>query len=236
MIWKAFISFNDSCLLFRSSIELLTPRLSPWVSCTEDLILYRTSGQTVTICSFPLRSFPEKLSFLGYPSFLHPTSQCLREIETLLFVLNILLLGIGYQMKHSPRVLFITSRCLNIGWNTPRFVFSILLLGVLISDETLLLVLAILHLGVWISHKTLLLVPDILNLVVWISDETVLLVFGVFLLGVWISDERTTYFSCLLPFTGGIFDQALRLRLYFSDIHSQPHDRSGIRAVIYVVA
>ena len=78
MIWKAFISFNDSCLLFRSSIELLTPRLSPWVSCTEDLILCRTSGQTVTIYSFPLRFFLpsrdpsiflEKLLFLCLDTF-----------------------------------------------------------------------------------------------------------------------------------------------------------------------
>ena len=102
MIWKAFISFNDSCLLFRSSIELLTPRRSPWVSCTEDLILCRTSGQTVTICSFPLRSFLEKLPFLGYPSFLHPTSRCLREIETVLFVLDILPLGVWISDETLP--------------------------------------------------------------------------------------------------------------------------------------
>ena len=38
--------------------------------------------------------------------------------------------------------------------------------------------------GVWISDETLLLVFDILLLGVWISDETLLLVFDIFLLGV----------------------------------------------------
>ena len=49
---------------------------------------------------------------------------------------------------------YITSRCLDIRWNTP-LLFYLLLLGVWISDETLLL-LNILLLGVWISNETLL--------------------------------------------------------------------------------
>ena len=73
----------------------------------------------------------------------------------------------------------------------------IYLLGVWLSDKTLLLVFNILLLGVWISNETLLPVFDILLLGVWISDETLPLVFDILLLGVLnISDE--TLFSCLI--------------------------------------
>ena len=132
MMWKAFISFNDSCLLFRSSIELLIPRLSPWVSCTEDLILCRTSGQTVTIYSFPLRFFlPREASF---PVFRY-LQVSLQSLATLRFCIR--LLGVWERLKHSfscliyyfsvsecrmkysPLVWHITSRCLDIRWNTP---------------------------------------------------------------------------------------------------------------------
>ena len=144
MIWKAFISFNDSCLLFRSSIELLTPRLSPWVSCTEDLILCRTSGQTVTIYSFPLRFF---LRFLCLDTFKLAYKPWLPFVFASDF-------SVSEREWNTPfRAWYITFRCLNIGWNTP-LLFGILLLGVWISDETLLLVLAILYLGGWISSPS----------------------------------------------------------------------------------
>ena len=48
--------------------------------------------------------------------------------------------------------------------------------GLLLFDASLL--------GVWISDETLLLVFDMLLLSVWISDETLLLVFDVLLLSV----------------------------------------------------
>ena len=156
MMWKAFISFNDSCLLFRSSIELLTPRLSPWVSCTEDLILCRTSGQTVTIYSFPLRFFLpsrdpsiflEKLRFLCLDTLKLAYKPWLPFVFASDF-------SVSERDWNTPfRAWYITSRCLNIGWNTP-LLSGILLLGVWISDETLLLVLAILHLGGWISSPS----------------------------------------------------------------------------------
>ena len=122
MIWKAFISFNDSCLLFRSSIELLTPRLSPWVSCTEDLILCRTSGQTVTIYSFPLRFFLpsrdpsiflEKLRFLCLDTFKLAYKPWLPFVFASDFSVS------GRDWNTPFRAWYITSRCLNIGWNTP---------------------------------------------------------------------------------------------------------------------
>ena len=50
-------------------------------------------------------------------------------------------------------------------------VSCLIIIGVRISDETLLLVFDILVLGVWISDETLLLVFDIL---VWISDDMLL--------------------------------------------------------------
>ena len=72
---------------------------------------------------------------------------------------------------------------------TLLLVFDILLLGVWILDETLPLAFYILLLGVWISDETLPLVFDILLLgVLHISDESLLLVFDILLLGVWISD------------------------------------------------
>ena len=50
-------------------------------------------------------------------------------------------------------------------------VSCLIILGVRISDETLLLVFDILLLGVWTPDETLLLVFDIL---VWISDDMLL--------------------------------------------------------------
>ena len=149
MIWKVFISFTDSCLLFRFSIELLTPRLSPWVSCTEDLILCRTSGQTVTTYSFPLRFFLPSRDFLEKLRFLCLDTLKLAYKPWLPFVSASDILVSERDWNTPFRAWYITSRCLDIRWNTP-LLFYLLLLGVWILDETLLLF-NILLLGVWIS-------------------------------------------------------------------------------------
>ena len=73
--------------------------------------------------------------------------------------------------------------------------FDILLLGVWISDKTLLLIFDILLPGVWISDKTLLLLFDILLLGVWISDKTLLLVFDILLFGVCIYRIKHSFSS-----------------------------------------
>ena len=70
--------------------------------------------------------------------------------------------------------------------------FGYIILGILIPDETLLLVFTILLFSVWSLDidKTLFLVLILLLLGVWRLDETFLLLFDILLLGVWIAHSR----------------------------------------------
>ena len=68
---------------------------------------------------------------------------------------TILCLVILCRMKYSSSCLMYYFWCLNIRWNTLYRVWYVTS-GVLISDETLLLVFDALLLGVWTSNKTLL--------------------------------------------------------------------------------
>ena len=75
----------------------------------------------------------------------------------------------------------------------PHLVHDRIILGVWLSDETLVLVFDWIIFGVWISDEILILVLNILLLGAWISNETPHPVFDLTILGVWISDETLIF-------------------------------------------